>query len=200
MKKTLTGLVLGATAISLVLAACGGNSTTTTTPTNVPINIPTNIPTNIPGIGDIPDAGQMQQSGQELAAAAAECSAGSTQMSNELQILTQAIRDKDLEAAQATATVFEDAAAQMEDSATKGMAAAQGMGSALPTGGDIAQQGTETAFKVCEAIAGFASDLATKVATADGSSKAFKELDSAASDMGDEITKAASDLNSSIGG
>jgi len=43
-------------------------------------------------------------------------------------------------------------------------------------------------------------DLATKVATADGGSKAFKELDSAASDLGDEITKAASDLNSSIGG
>jgi hypothetical protein len=179
--------MLGTIAVSLVLAACGGS--TPTTPS---------IPTNLPGIGDIPDAGQMEQAGQEVAAAAAECSAGSAKMSEELQILTQAIRDKDLEAAKATAPVFQDAAAQMEESATKGMAAAQAMGD-LPTGGDIAQKGTETAFKVCTAIAGFASDLATKVATAD-SSKAFKELEGAANDMAEEISKAASEMSSSIGG
>jgi len=182
MTRTRHALILSATLVAtLALAACGGSGST-----------------SIPGIGDIPDAGNLQEAGQQISAAAAECSAGSQKMSQELQVLTQAIRDKDLEAAQATAPVFEEAAEQMMSSVETGTAAAQEL-SSIPGGGDMAVKGTETAFKICKATSEFATDLATKVSQAD-SEDAFDELSTASDELSDKISQASDDLNSSLGG
>ena len=157
----------------LVLAACG---------TSVP---------------DIPETGDMQGTSGELQAAAQQCSEGSGKISEQTQAILKAAKAKDLEAAQAAAADLNETAQQISEAAAQGKEASSGL-SGLP-GGDIASKGMETAFKVCEAVAGYAEDLATKVSAAEGD-EATDEIFKASEEMNDKITKAVNELNTAVAG
>lgn len=141
------------------------------------------------------DTGEIQNAGAGIRAAAKICSEASGKLSPALQDLYAAVRDKNLEAAQAAGVQLQAIADQLHQSETDGVAAAQGL-SSLPQGaGAQATAGTEMGFKQCGATGDEAEGLATAISSAseaDLNGKLQKEID--------KVQDAAMDARSEIAG
>jgi hypothetical protein len=143
----------------------------------------------------IPDVTSLQSGGQEVSAAAQKCSEGSQAISDQTQVLVQAINTKDTAAAKAAGLKLAAASAEIKQGAADGMAAAGKLGSAA--GSQQVEAGVTAAFKICAAVAGYGQDLADKVAAAKGPA-AYKQLSNAADALSHKASEAANQAASQM--
>ena len=162
-------------ALALTLAACMSK-----------VNIPS-----------IPDFGAIQGGAEQISAAAQVCSQASGLISEQTQALLRGVKSKDPAAVNAAAAELTTIADRLHQSAADGMAASSSM-SSIPLGGGQAEAAVKATFKMCDAIGGFADDLATRVSTT--GSHAYKELEVATESMSKKIQDAATEMESSMQG
>lgn len=147
---------------------------------------------NVPGV---PDVGGIQNGSTDISAAAQKCSQASGEISAQTQALLRGVKDKDQTAIDAAGAELSAIAEQLHQSASEGLAASDSMAS-LPMAGAQAEAGIKATFKMCDAIGGFADDLAAKIS--DTGSHAYKELQAAAESMSRKIQGAADEMTASM--